>query len=69
MTSLHIETLQLPAALSRLLDKRVLLSAALAFVYGNLTELALFRRPLVVVCGGIGVDLVKLVVWKNQFSL
>lgn len=53
-------------------DMRVLVEpacgAALAVVYRNLPVLALFRRPLVVVCGGIGVDLVKLTVWKNQFS-
>jgi len=43
--------------------------AALAVAYGNLPQLASFKRPLLVVCGGIGVDLAKLAGWKSQFSL
>lgn len=43
--------------------------AALAVVYQNLPVLQAFRAPLVVVCGGIGVDLAKLEDWKNQFNL
>jgi L-serine/L-threonine ammonia-lyase len=30
--------------------------------------LAAFEKPLVVVCGGIGVDLAKLEAWKIQFE-
>jgi L-serine/L-threonine ammonia-lyase len=43
--------------------------AALAVAYQNLPVLASVRRPLIVVCGGIGVDLAKLQLWKNQFRL
>ena len=43
--------------------------AALAVAYQNLPVLAPFARPLVVVCGGIGVDLAKLAAWKDQFGL
>ncbi|MEN3367474.1 MAG: L-serine/L-threonine ammonia-lyase [Burkholderiales bacterium] len=43
--------------------------AALAVAYQNLPELAAFQRPLVVVCGGIGVDLAKLESWKTRFGL
>jgi L-serine/L-threonine ammonia-lyase len=43
--------------------------AALAVAYRNLPVLAPFKRPLLVVCGGIGVDMVKLAAWKTQFSL
>jgi L-serine/L-threonine ammonia-lyase len=43
--------------------------AALAVAYQNLPELAQFQRPLVVVCGGIGVDLAKLESWKTRFGL
>ncbi len=54
-------------------DMRVLVEpacgAALAVAYRNLPVLASFQRPLIVVCGGIGVDLVKLAAWKTQFSL
>ncbi|HSY27161.1 MAG TPA: pyridoxal-phosphate dependent enzyme [Burkholderiaceae bacterium] len=54
-------------------DMRVLVEpacgAALAVAYRNLPVLASFKRPLIVVCGGIGVDLVKLATWKTQFSL
>jgi L-serine/L-threonine ammonia-lyase len=42
--------------------------AALAVAYRHLPALAAFRRPLFVVCGGIGVDLAKLAAWKTQFS-
>jgi L-serine/L-threonine ammonia-lyase len=43
--------------------------AALAAGYDNLPELAQFQRPLIVVCGGIGVDLAKLESWKIRFGL
>jgi L-serine/L-threonine ammonia-lyase len=43
--------------------------AALAVAYQNLPELAPFQRPLIVVCGGIGVDLAKLESWKSRFGL
>jgi L-serine/L-threonine ammonia-lyase len=43
--------------------------AALAVAYENLPELAKFQRPLIVVCGGIGVDLAKLESWKTRFGL
>lgn len=43
--------------------------AALAVAYQNLPALAEFSRPLIVVCGGIGVDLAKLEAWKTQFRL
>ena len=43
--------------------------AALAVAYQNLPVLAEFSRPLIVVCGGIGVDLAKLGAWKTQFGL
>ena|SRR5438094_8266950 len=39
--------------------------AALAVAYHCADLLAEFKRPLIVVCGGIGVDLVKLHAWKN----
>ncbi len=39
--------------------------AALAVAYRNLPALAFFKRPLIVVCGGIGVDMAKLAVWKT----
>jgi L-serine/L-threonine ammonia-lyase len=42
--------------------------AALAVAYQNLPVLAPFQRPLIVVCGGIGVDLAKLALWKTQFN-
>jgi L-serine/L-threonine ammonia-lyase len=41
--------------------------AALAVAYQNLPVLAPFKRPLIVVCGGIGTDLAKLAMWKTQF--
>lgn len=54
-------------------DMRILVEpacgAALAAAYQNLPVLAPFRQPLVVVCGGIGVDLAKLEAWKIQFQL
>ncbi|MFZ6768383.1 pyridoxal-phosphate dependent enzyme [Undibacterium sp. Di26W] len=42
--------------------------AALAVAYQNLPVLAKFKKPLIVVCGGIAVDLGKLQAWKNQFQ-
>lgn len=54
-------------------DMRILVEpacgAALAVPYLNLPVLAEFKRPLVVVCGGIGVDVAKLAAWKIQFSV
>ena len=54
-------------------DMRILVEpacgAALAVAYGKLPQLAPFKRPLIVVCGGIGVDLAKLTAWKSQYSL
>ncbi|MFZ6774046.1 pyridoxal-phosphate dependent enzyme [Undibacterium sp. SXout7W] len=43
--------------------------AALAVAYQQLPELAQFKRPLIIVCGGIGADLDKLESWKIQFNL
>lgn len=43
--------------------------AALAVAYQNLPVLTEFKKPLIVVCGGIAVDLGKLQAWKNQFQL
>lgn len=43
--------------------------AVLAVAYQDLPVLQEFRSPLLVVCGGIGVDLAKLEDWKNQFAL
>ena len=43
--------------------------AALAVAYQNLPQLVEYFRPLIVICGGIGVDLVKLGVWKSQFNV
>ncbi|MFZ6849231.1 pyridoxal-phosphate dependent enzyme [Undibacterium sp. RuRC25W] len=43
--------------------------ATLAVAYQNLPVLHSFKQPLFVICGGIGVDLVKLETWKNQFNL
>jgi len=40
--------------------------AALAVAYQNLSVLRPFKNPLIVVCGGIAVDLNKLFDWKNQ---
>lgn len=54
-------------------DLRVLVEpacgAALAIGYQELSVLAQARKPLFVVCGGIGVDLAKLAHWKQQFLL
>ncbi|TFW07127.1 pyridoxal-phosphate dependent enzyme [Oxalobacteraceae bacterium OM1] len=43
--------------------------AALAVAYQQLPVLEKSRQPLIVVCGGIGVDLAKLALWKSQFRL
>lgn len=43
--------------------------AALAVAYQRLPALEEFKRPLIVVCGGIGVSLETLASWKTQFSL
>ena len=43
--------------------------AALAVAYQNLPALADVERPLIVVCGGIGVDLAKLTEWRQRFEL
>ena len=43
--------------------------ASLAVAYQNLPALAGFHKPLIVVCGGLGVDLAKLQAWKLQFNL
>jgi L-serine/L-threonine ammonia-lyase len=49
-------------------DLRILVEpacgAALAVAYEQLTVLAPYTRPLLVVCGGIAVDLAKLAVWS-----
>ena len=42
--------------------------AALAVAYQQLPVLKEFHAPLIVVCGGIGVDLAKLEAWKNHFE-
>lgn len=42
--------------------------AALAVAYRQLPLLKEFHAPLIVVCGGIGVDLAKLEAWKNHFE-
>ncbi|MEB0138943.1 MULTISPECIES: pyridoxal-phosphate dependent enzyme [unclassified Undibacterium] len=43
--------------------------AALAVVYQQLPVLAAFTRPLIIICGGIGVDVAKLAAWKSDFNL
>ncbi|MBC3934308.1 pyridoxal-phosphate dependent enzyme [Undibacterium sp. CY7W] len=43
--------------------------ATLAVAYQNLPQIREFQRPLLVVCGGIAADLVKLSTWKTQFNL
>lgn len=43
--------------------------ATLAVAYQNLPVLKEFKRLLIVVCGGIAVDMVKLEAWKTQFNL
>ena len=54
-------------------DLRILVApacgAALAVAYQELPVLQDFCHPLIVVCGGIGVDLAKLEAWKTQFEL
>ncbi|MDY7545972.1 pyridoxal-phosphate dependent enzyme [Glaciimonas sp. CA11.2] len=61
------------ACLSFANDMRTLVEpacgAALAVAYQRLPELDKFERPLIVVCGGIGVSLETLANWKNHFSL
>jgi L-serine/L-threonine ammonia-lyase len=51
-------------------DLRILVEpacgAALAVAYEGLDVLAPYRRPLVVVCGGIAVDVAKLGVWREE---
>ncbi len=47
----------------------LLCGAALAVAYQNLPALAAFERPLIVVCGGIAVDLGKLHEWQSRFGL
>ncbi|WP_105531761.1 pyridoxal-phosphate dependent enzyme [Solimicrobium silvestre] len=39
--------------------------AALAVAYQNLPVLHEFHRPLIIVCGGIGVDMAKLAAWRS----
>jgi L-serine/L-threonine ammonia-lyase len=73
----HVETVSDRQAVDACLrfadDARMLVEpacgAALAIAYENLPALSQRMKPLIVVCGGIGVDLAKLAVWKNQFSL
>ncbi|MFJ2988052.1 pyridoxal-phosphate dependent enzyme [Collimonas sp. NPDC087041] len=43
--------------------------AALAVAYQQPPELTPYKRPLIVVCGGIGVSLAALAGWKERFSL
>lgn len=43
--------------------------AALAVAYEKLPVLAPYQRPLIVVCGGIGVSLAMLAGWKERFTL
>ncbi len=54
-------------------DLRVLVEpacgAALAVLYQNLPQLGRFFRPLVIVCGGIGIDLATLAALQARFSL
>ncbi|HVL75267.1 MAG TPA: pyridoxal-phosphate dependent enzyme [Noviherbaspirillum sp.] len=53
-------------------DQRALVEpacgAALAVAYGNLPVLREFERPLVIVCGGLAVDLAKLDGWRTSES-
>lgn len=53
-------------------DMRVLVEpacgAALAVAYEDLPVLKAAQRPLLIACGGIGVDLSKLMAWKRQFA-
>lgn len=61
------------ACLSFANDMRTLVEpacgAALAVAYQRVPALENFKRPLIVVCGGIGVSLDSLASWKKQFSL
>lgn len=54
-------------------DSRMLVEpacgAALAIAYSYAEKLAAYQNPLIVVCGGLGVDLEKLTSWKTQFEL
>ena len=54
-------------------DLRVLVEpacgAALAVAYQDLPQLQRFSRPLVIVCGGIGIDLATLAALQARFSL
>lgn len=43
--------------------------AALAALDAHQSVMSAFRRPLVVVCGGIGTSISKLIGWKHQFGL
>ncbi len=67
------DTQAVAACLSFVDDMRTLVEpacgAALAVAYQNLPVLQPFKRPLIVVCGGIGVNLAALATWKEQFSL
>ena len=53
-------------------DLRVLVEpacgAALAVAYEQLPQVKEFHAPLIVVCGGIGVDLAKLEAWRTLFE-
>ena len=40
--------------------------AALAVAYQDMAVLRPYKQPLIVVCGGIAVDLDQILVWKNQ---
>ena len=61
------------ACLAMANDMRVVVEpacgAALAVAYQQLPELAQYKQPLMIVCGGIGADLDKLESWKIQFNL
>jgi L-serine/L-threonine ammonia-lyase len=64
------DTQALDACLQFADDLRILVEpacgAALAVAYQGLEVLAPYRRPLLVVCGGIAVDLAKLGVWRQE---
>lgn len=66
------DTQALDACLQFADDLRILVEpacgAALAVAYQGLDVLAPYRRPLLVVCGGIAVDLAKLVTWREEQS-
>jgi len=65
------DTQAIAACLSFADDMRTLVEpacgAALAVAYQQLPVLAPFKRPLIVVCGGIGVSLGALAGWKEKF--